>query len=445
MNDSRLLDLFGDPIPPDRLAQTDHPKRDLLRRCLAALPAGGIDTVQAHFVPGRVEVLGKHTDYCGGRSLLCAVDLGFSFVARPNPDRVVRMFDVLRGEQCEIAIDAEDQADAASGNGHWSNYPTTVVRRMARNFGREAIGGMEIAFYSDLPPAAGMSSSSALMIGVFLGIATAYRLDRSPIFAESIQTLEDLAHYCGCIENGSGFRALSGARGVGTSGGSQDHTAILCCRGGMISQYSFAPVTHERDIPFPDGVSLVVLDSGVQAEKTGSACDQYNAVARRARVLVDLWNRVEGGDYPTLAGIVRSRPDATRRLSQLVASADDLPFERRELHDRLDQFVNEAERIIPQAGDALLTGNLDRFAALVAESTSGTIDKLRNQIPQTIRLIESALHQGALAASPFGAGFGGSVWTMVHRDRQAEYVESMQALAAGVHPVAASSGVRAIR
>ena len=96
--------------------------------------------IHAFWVPGRIEVLGKHTDYGGGRSLLCAVERGICIVARPQPDQsfprrresptLVRITDAGSGDSCEFEI----RADIAPAPGHWSNYPITVARRIAMNF-----------------------------------------------------------------------------------------------------------------------------------------------------------------------------------------------------------------------------------------------------------------------------------------------------------------------
>ena len=81
------------------------------------------------FVPGRIEVLGKHTDYAGGRSLLCAVERGFCVTAIPRADDVMRVVDV--GNQVEATFRVSlDQV----GETRWRTYPATVARRVARNF-----------------------------------------------------------------------------------------------------------------------------------------------------------------------------------------------------------------------------------------------------------------------------------------------------------------------
>ncbi len=117
----------------------------------------GVSTeVRRYFVPGRIEVLGKHTDYAGGRSLLCAAERGMYFAVAPRPDNRMRVADGRLGETAEFAIEPGLKARA----GHWSNYPMTMARRLARNFPGKW-RGVDIGLVGDLPLAAGMSSSSA--------------------------------------------------------------------------------------------------------------------------------------------------------------------------------------------------------------------------------------------------------------------------------------------
>lgn len=440
MADQRLARLFVDSMPLDMIAASQHPKSALIRLCAEHLRRDGENRAVGFFVPGRVEVLGKHTDYCGGRSLLCAVDRGVAIVAQQRDDDLIRVTDAARGEHCEVRLSRELTPTV----GPWSNYPMTVGRRLCRDFGDQTLRGADIAFASDLPAAAGLSSSSAIIVAFFLALVSLNRLHQSAAFSRSIQTLEDLAHYCGCIENGSGFRSLAGDAGVGTSGGSQDQTAILCCRAGVLSQYGFAPVTHEADVAFPPGHALVVLNSGVVAEKTGAAREKYNATSRKVRTLVDLWNRATGENRATLADIVRSGAAADVRLRQVLEAGGELPFAREELIARYEQFVEESERIIPRAAAALAGGDLQSFSQLVQASTAAAVGKLCNQVRETVELVDAAFSAGARAASPFGAGFGGSVWALVSTDGLPEFVASIQHHARDVVPVTPSAGAGAV-
>ena len=367
------------------------------------------------WVPGRIEFLGKHTDYAGGRSLVCTVERGFTVVAAARDDRLVRITDAVSGDQVEI----EMSPTAAAAEGTWANYVITVARRIARNF-PGPLRGADIAFASDLPPAAGLSSSSALVVGTFLALSDLNALGAHEEYRRAITNAEDLAGYLGAVESGARFRTLEGDRGVGTFSGSQDQTAMLCSRAGMLVQYAFAPVRFERSVPLPHDHVFVIGASGVLAEKTGAALELYNRQARRVHALLDRWHAATGRDDATLGDVITSSPDALDRLREIIrdraADGDTSGFDVTDLVTRLDQFAAEAFEIIPAAGDALERGDLTALGQLVDRSERGAEVLLGNQVPETVHLARSARSLGAAASSAFGAGFGGSVWALVRRD-----------------------------
>ncbi len=178
------------------------------------------------FVPGRLEVFGKHTDYAGGRSLVAAVPRGFAVAVTPRDDRQVRVLDARWRDQ--VVVDLEADAQRFTG---WSNYVAVVARRLDRNFPGAPLGA-DITVASNLPRAAGVSSSSAFVVGVASALIARASLASRDEWREAIQTPLDLSGYLGGVENGFGFRTLSGTSGVGTHGGSEDHTAILNGRAG---------------------------------------------------------------------------------------------------------------------------------------------------------------------------------------------------------------------
>jgi galactokinase len=368
-----------------------------------------------YFVPGRIEVLGKHTDYAGGRSLLCAVERGFCLIASPRRDRRVVVKDTGRGLQVEVAL----EADLAPEAGNWEVYVATVARRIAHNFSG-TLSGADIAFASDLPRASGLSSSSALVVALFSALADINRLEERPEYRASIETKEDLSGYLGCLENGQTFRDLPGDRGVGTFGGSEDHTAILCSRSGEIAQFVFCPVRHERSFALPDGLTFVVASSGVAADKAGSARDQYNRLSLATVAILDLWRRETGRADATLFSAARSSPDAAAAIWRILGKSEDPAFERAFLLGRFNQFFDETMQIIPAVAGTLARGDLAAVGPLVDRSQKLAEHFLGNQVPETIELAREARRLGAVAASAFGAGFGGSVWALVGaRDAEA--------------------------
>ncbi|HKV52009.1 MAG TPA: galactokinase family protein, partial [Gemmatimonadaceae bacterium] len=295
---------------------------DLLERELAAIGSPRSRTAPSAFwVPGRIEVLGKHTDYGGGRSLLCAVDRGICVLARPRaPDEANASLVRVRDAKSGATADFDMAPDVAARPGTWANYPITVARRIASNFGAR-VRGADIVFWSGIPHASGVSSSSALVVAIFLALGAANDLESRPAYREAIRSTDDLAGYLGAVENGLDFGALVGNAGVGTFGGSEDHTAILSARPGAIVQYRFCPVTFERAIPLPGGVSFVVGASGVQAEKTGAALHRYNDVSRRLSTALDCWRRATGRADASMGAALASAPDARARLLAVLGES----------------------------------------------------------------------------------------------------------------------------
>jgi galactokinase len=369
------------------------------------------------FVPGRIEVLGKHTDYAGGRSLLCAVERGFCLAVSPRSDRRVRLFDAGRGLEAEVPLDA-DLVPEAKG---WTVYAATVARRLAQNFPGD-LRGADISFASDLPRASGLSSSSALVVALFSALADVNDLAARPEYRANVGSLEDLSGYLGCLENGQTFKALPGDRGVGTFGGSEDHTAILCSRRGELAQYAFCPVRHERSIPLPEGSTFVVASSGITASKAGAVRDRYNRLSLATVAILDIFRRETGRADATLFAAATSFADAPTEIRRALSKAAHPLFTAAFLLSRFDQFLEETTGIIPAAADALARADLAALGRLVDRSQELAEEQLGNQIPETIALAREARRLGAAAASAFGAGFGGSVWALVPTEEVAGFL-----------------------
>lgn len=351
-------------------------------------------------------MLGKHTDYAGGQSLLAALDLGVTVTVR---DAARGTTAVTTAQPGEVDVRA-----AELPAGHWGRYVRTVVDRLERNFG--PIGPCRIEIDSTLPLASGMSSSSALLVATALGLARHHGLDQSEPWQAELGTPERLATYLACIENGSSLGPLVGDAGVGTFGGSEDHTAMLCCREQRLARYRFGPAVLQQQIPLPDRLVFVVCMSGVRAEKTGAARDAYNQASARARQVVELWNQAEGRHDAGIGQALQAGPGAADRLRELVAASP-------ELTQRLEHFLLESETYVPQAAAALVASDLDRFAEVAQASHEAADRLLGNLVDQTRALASSARELGGYGASAFGAGFGGSVWALVAADQAAGFAQ----------------------
>ena len=352
-------------------------------------------------VPGRLEVLGKHTDYAGGDVLVCAVERGVvASASRGAGDAIV-----ARSSGFADPVTVRAGLDPGLPAGHWGRYLQTVLDRLTANFG--PVAGAELAFSSDLPMASGMSSSSALLVASALALADLNGLRRSDGWRHVLG--DDplrLASYLASVENGRSFGGLAGHAGVGTLGGSEDHTAMLCGERDALGHFGFAPVALRGRVPWPPGWTFVVAVSGVTAEKSGATRDLYNRASLATTEALSRWNQRTGRADPTLADAVRSDPGAPALLQGLVRGD---PY----LGSRVTQFVEESEVLVPAATQALLSGDLSGFGGAVDESQRLAESHLGNQVPQTIALASAARDLGARAASAFGAGFGGSVWAMV--------------------------------
>jgi len=384
-------------------------KETLFHAAEEALSAiGGGSDRRRWFVPGRVEVLGKHTDYAGGRSLVGCVERGLAVVCAPRSDGAVRIRDAGRGLDAELSL-ASPATVASTG---WTIYVETVVRRVARNF-PGARTGADIAFVSDLPRASGLSSSSALVVALFGAISSVNRLEERDDYGRHIRTPEDLAGYLGCVENGYAFGELAGEPGVGTFGGSEDHTAILCGREGHLSAYSYCPVRSERTVPVPKDWAFVIAVSGIASDKTGAARERYNRASLGARAVLELWNEATGRADPTLAAAAAHAPDAPDRIRDVLRYRKHPEFERASLLDRFDHFYEESERLVPAGAEAFARADAESLSRIADRSQERAERLLGNQIPETVNLARAARNLGAFAASAFGGGFGGSVWALI--------------------------------
>ncbi|HLY19262.1 MAG TPA: galactokinase family protein [Bryobacteraceae bacterium] len=318
--------------------------------------------------PGRVNLIGEHIDYHGLPVLPIAIRRSIRVAFRARADQQIRAVSASGYGIREFAW-TPDLAPTTAGD--WENYLRAAARAVGRKWGPGH--GVDAAIVSDLPPAAGLSSSSALIVAVTLCLLRAN--GRRPVFEELMEILPE------------------GEQFVGTRGGGMDHAASLASRAGCASLIEFDPLAV-HPIPVPPGWAFLVAHSLTVAEKSGAVRRQYNA------------RRVDGTAALARLGFATYRAAITgRTLNQLEElAARQLPSagERNSfLH-----VASEALRV-RAAVDAMEKHDAAAFGSLLTASHASLRDRLQVSCPALDRLVDAAIASGALGARLTGAGFGG--------------------------------------
>ena len=315
--------------------------------------------------PGRVNLMGDHTDYNEGFVLPMAIDLEcVAGVGKTTDGRVrLRSLDVGADEALiDVAADGSDEPSAVEPA--WGRYVAGVVRALAER-GRGHVG-LEGVVASTVPVGSGLSSSAALEVATALALADAGSLALSA---------QEIALAC--------QRAEQIATGV-PSGimdqlssvlGEADRALLVDCR-------SLA-VEHRR---LPPGISVLVVHSGVPRALAGSAYAERRAACEALAHELGI---------PALR-------DAT------LAAVRDNPIGR--------HVVTENARV-HETARAFETGNRGELARLYRESQASLRDDYRVSTPELNALVAALLAAGAIGARITGAGFGGCVVALVDGDR----------------------------
>ena len=342
--------------------------------------------------PGRVNLIGEHVDYAGFPVLPMAIDRGVTLLVRARDDERVTIAsaDVERGERDFTVSGAIEPFTA----GDWGNYAKAALLGLVR--ARHWPRGFDAVLTSDLPAAAGLSSSSALVVAAALaGLPDAAETPVGRL--ELARLLADAEQY------------------VGARGGGMDQAAILCGRQGCALHIRFAPL-RVRAVRLPADWRFVVAHSLEEAPKSAGARDAYNA--RRAAV--------ERG-FSALAGPaahVDSPADLARSrgIEELLAEGEArLPPEAA----RRVRHVLTEQRRVAEAVPAMEAGDAATFGRLMLASHASLRDDFDVSTPALDGLVEASMASGALGARLTGAGLGGCVVALVPRDREADLLAGL--------------------
>lgn len=343
--------------------------------------------------PGRVNLIGEHTDYNGLPVLPMAIDRAIRVDFRVSGEAMVRLDSPeARFARCEFRLDGPIEAAA---RGDWSNY----VRAAALGLGEHGVElrhGIAGTVAGDVPIAVGLASSSALVVATALALLKANEVEIPSVELAALMARAE--------------------RFVGLQGGEMDQAACLHGIGGHAMRIEFEPL-RVTPVAMPKWWRLVVASSLVSAEKSGGTRDAYNERARQCREALEGMGggAVAGGDgwetEEVRGGVVASRPT----YRDLVADHDLDGVLRRArevlspvLFRRFRHVVMEGHRVA-LAEEAMRNGEMDRFGDLMVQSHDSLRDDYEVSTAELDEMVEIALKAGATGARLTGAGFGGCI------------------------------------
>src|SRR5256712_378030 len=346
--------------------------------------------------PGRVNLIGEHIDYCGLPVLPMALSRGVRIAFERRPDRGTRLVNAdARFAPSFFTIETSIPPAPA---GDWGNYARAAAQALAQRC--PDLRGVNALVDSDLPIAAGLSSSSALLVAMALVIMHANGVTVAPL-----ELMELLGR---------------GERYVGTAGGGMDQAIILGARAGCASRIDFHPL-RLTPTAVPADWQFIVAWSLVHAEKSGAARQAYNERTRQCdaarRLVAARLGQREDITYPALL--------AAAPVEELLAGAEGGATLSGVLSRRFRHVVTEGTRV-RQAEAAMAAQDLATFGQLLDASHQSLRDDYEVSRPELDRLVELAREAGAAGARLTGAGFGGSIVALCRVERAPEVVAALQ-------------------
>lgn len=369
--------------------------RDLFRRQFQVLPAHVV------LAPGRVELLGNHTDYNDGLVLAAALDRHIALGVSPRRDgRIVLVSGAFPG-RVEFPCNEVEKDPAAP----WADHVKGVLRQL-RDRGVH-FTGFDAAIASDLPAGAGLSSSAALSVATALAVRALhpYRLGPAGLLEPPARGRDgllpppdaagkrELARLCRAAEQGF----------VGVQCGLLDQISCLFGRAHHALELDCQSLSVET-VPLPGAVTLVLCPSGVTHALAGG---EYNALRAECE------GAARALGVPSLRAV-----DAAR----LAAGRDRLTPRQQECARHV---VGEIQRVV--AGTrALRDGDLEQFGQYLGQSHASSRDLLRNSCPELDRLVGLAgRHPACLGARLTGGGFGGATISLVKCEGTEAFLDHM--------------------
>ena len=332
--------------------------------------------------PGRVNLIGDHTDYNEGFVLPMAIDRAVWIALRSSTDGQVRVHSLDFDECAEFDPDVLPASRNGAGSGGWSEYIRGVAWAL-RGAGLP-VRAWEGVLAGDVPLGAGLSSSAALELAAMVAFTAVGPLEWQPVaMARLAQRAENgwVGVNCGIMD-----QLISAA---GTAG----HALLIDCRS-----------LETRAVPIPPPVAVVVLDT---ATRRGLVDSAYNERRRQCESAARFFGvrMLRDVDLATFNARAASLDEMTRRRARHV--------------------ITENARTLA-AADALAAGDVDRVGALMRESHESLrsdFEVSRDELDVVVRL--AGEHRDCLGARMTGAGFGGCAVALVQRDGVQEFARTL--------------------
>jgi len=345
--------------------------------------SGPIQIVEA---PGRVNLLGEHTDYNAGFVFPMAIDAGIQLAGALNGTAQVNLYSLDYAAQESFLL----KEIVPSKENSWANYVKGVFREFQK-LGREP-QGVDLVITGSVPQGAGLSSSAALEVGTALLLTALHnwQLETRDLVKLAQRAENDFVGVaCGIMDQ---FASLMGR---------ESHALFLDCRS---LEYAAVPLPlAER------GYAVAVLNSGV---RRGLASSQYNIRRRQCEEAVQLLQE----KLPGITSLRDVGPEHLAVVNQLPE-----PLKRRARH-----VVTENARVL-QGVAALQAGDLEEFGRLVSASHASLRDDFEVSCRELDILVELALEvPGVLGSRMTGAGFGGCTIALVPRSSLPTFEEQIR-------------------
>ena len=345
--------------------------------------------------PGRVNLIGEHTDYNGLPVFPMTIQRGIEVYFAPRDDRTVRLANADRQfppSAFEVSADIEPDPPGA-----WPNYAKAAAQALARRHGD--LRGMDAVVNSDLPIAAGLSSSSALTVACALSLLRSNDLEMEPL------ELMDLV--------------AKGEQYVGTHGGGMDQAICIGGRANTALKIDFAPL-RLTPTTVPRHWRFVVASSMIRAEKSGAARDTYNRRVDECgkAIAAVVQNLKEAGGVAGYSELLaRCDPET------LLEAADNILSDP--IRKRFRHVVSEAGRV-EAAREAMLAADAETFGALMCDSHASLRDDYEVSLGALDELVDITMAAGAHGARLTGAGLGGCIVALCLEDRVHAVVDALR-------------------